>query len=1153
MKRQDIILILALMLMLPVHISGQVGEDLFKVFEYRNFSPHRVGCWISDIAVPETGDPAYKYTFYVSGRHGGVWKTDNNGVTFEPVFDIYDNLSIGAIEISKSNPEVIWVGTGESSCARSAHAGNGIYRSQDGGKSFQHIGLEESHHIPRIVIHPTDENIVYAAVMGHLYSPNDERGVFKTVNGGESWDKVLFINDHVGVIDLVINPEDPEVLYAATYDKARYPWHYEAGGPESGIYKTTDGGETWKRLKGGLPDGNLGRIGIDIYRSNPDILYAVIENLNIRKNDNEKKEESDRHLRDDYFDRFVGGEVYRTEDAGKRWIKMNNDSVDVSSKAAYSFNQIMIDPADENNLFINNVYLQTSHDRGKTWYDWEGPPRHLFTNMFGDIRTFWIDPFDSRHLMIGSDGGLYVTYDGGKKMQHLYNIPLGEAYSVETDMEVPYNIYVGLQDHEGWKAPSNGSMGEITGLDWRVVGMWDGMYHKVDKTNSRWLYFTTQFGAHHRVDQARGERKRIEPGAGIKPPPYRYTWNTPLILSPHDNSVLYTGGQMLLRSDDRGDTWREISPDLTTNDSAKIAGKGHIMYCTITTISESPVKPGLIWTGTDDGKVHITRDAGKSWTDLTGKFEALGVPEERWVTRVFASHHDPAVAYVTKSGYSNDDFHPYVFRTDDYGSNWKNISSNLPEQPVSVIWEDDINPDLLFIGNDHGVYLSLNRGNSWIRFNQNIPPVPVKDLQVHPRDRDLVVATFGRGAYITDIYPFREISPEMLNREVYLFEIEPKPKLNFSQQAYWGNSGLMGDSHLITPNEFPGIIIYYYLKTDLEEDEPGIEIRDTDGNKVFDKVGSKKRGLNSIRWYTGRAEPGEYQVTLSIGDSVLTKSAQVLDPWTWPVGSISRSEYLEKNETDECNYHLTVSDSVVITTPPADLELDPFYKKYTCANGIHIVSSEKVPDRAFWSAARIIRFMTEALPDEVYQSLINQGTRVGIMARYEGTTDIPEHAHLADRKDLNWDVRARGLGGSVRNPLNTCAEENLLCYQIDKYHAEDILIHEFAHTLHGVGILPVDTNFNDRLQESLDKALAAGKWKNTYAATNIWEYWAEGVQTWFNVNGEVPVPDGKHNHVNLRNELKDYDPGLYSILSDYFPETDECISCHSTTKNLYSE
>jgi photosystem II stability/assembly factor-like uncharacterized protein len=1144
--------IFVIMMVATSSLYGQVEPLNFEAFSYRNFSPHRVGSWISDIAVPETDDPAYAYTFYVSGRHSGVWKTINNGVTFFPVFENYGNLSIGAIDISKSDPEVVWVGTGEASNARSAYAGNGVYRSTDGGNSFQCMGLKDSHHISRIIVHPENADIVYVAAMGHLYSSNKQRGVFKTADGGESWEKILYIDDGVGVTDLVIHPFEPDILYAATYDKVRLPWHYEAGGEESGIYKTTNGGKKWVRLKGGLPDGNIGRIGIDIFRADPDILYAVVENLNVRPDYKEQQEEGEFYLRDSYFDRFIGGEVYRTADAGKRWKKMNPDSVDVSSKAAYSFNQIMVDPVDENNLFISSVYVQTSHDKGKTWYDWKGSPKHLFTNMFGDIRSFWINPKDPRHLIVGSDGGVYVTYDGGKNLNHLYHLPMGEVYTVETDMEVPYNIYVGLQDHEGWKTPSNGSMGEISTIDWRGVGMWDGMYHAVDKENSRWLYFTTQFGAHHRVDQLEGERFKIEPEAKPGEPAYRYTWNTPLVLSPHDNDVLYTGGQMLLRSPDKGETWEEISEDLTTNNAEKIDGKGHIMYCTITTISESPVKAGLIWVGTDDGKVHMTPDNGASWIDLTKKIEKAGVKEERWVSRVLASSHDEGVAYVTKSGYRNDDFHPYVFMTEDYGETWKDISAGLPMQPVSVILEDDIQPDLLFVGNDHGVYLSLDRGASWTSFSQNIPHVPVKDLHIHARDRDLIVGTYGRGTYVTDIYPFREVTQELLQKELHLFEIEPKPNKNYSQQASWTNRKLMGDSHLTTPNEDNGTVIYYYLKHDSPADIQ-VLVMDEEGNTVFERSGRKSRGFHKFVWDTRNVEPGNYEAAILTGGVVQRQTVIVLESWKWQVGSVGRSLYKNRAESEGCAYELTPEDSVIVSTPPVALGLDPFYKKYVNVNGIHIAGSEKVPDRAFWAAGKTISFMTQALPVHVYNSLIEKGTRVGIMARYEGTTDIPEHAHLVNNKELNMDVRARGLGGSIRNPLNTCAEENLLCYQIDKYHAEDILIHEFAHTIHGVGIIPVDDTFNDRLQASLDKALSEGKWENTYASTNIWEYWAEGVQTWFNVNAEVAEPDGKHNHINHREELKTYDPGLYAILNAFFPVTDECISCHSGNENLYFE
>lgn len=873
-------------LYISLALSAQEKESLFDVFSYRNFSPHRVGSWVSDIAVPETNNPEYKYTYYVAGRHSGVWKTVNNGVSYEPVFEDYGNLSIGAIELAKSNPEVVWVGTGEASCARSAHAGNGIYRSRDGGKSFQNMGLKDSHHIPRIVIHPTDENTIYAAVMGHLFSPNEQRGVFKTTDGGESWQKILYINEEIGVIDLVINPEDPQILYAATYEKARYPWHYEAGGPGSGIYKTGNGGENWERLTGGLPVGNLGRIGLDIYRSNPDVLYTVIENLNIRKDAVIEDQEEYNKLKDTYFDRFVGGEVYRSDNAGTDWEKMNSDTVDVSSKAAYSFNQIMIDPNDENNLFINNVYLQTSHDRGKTWFDWDAHPEHLFVNMFGDIRTFWIDPEDSRHMLVGSDGGVYLTYDGGKNLQHHYHLPFGEMYSVETDMEIPYNLYVGLQDHEGWKAPSNGAMRRISTEDWRIVGMWDGMYHGVDKKDSKWLYFTTQFGAHHRVNQSEGERKNIEPKAPENMPPYRYTWNTPLVMSPHNNKCLYTGGQMLLRSQNQGDTWEEISPDLSTNNPEKIAGKGHIMYCSISTISESPLAPGTIWVGTDDGRVHMTPDGGKTWKEFTRKIEKQGVPRERWVSRVFASHHDPARVYVCKSGYRNDDFQAYIFVTNDAGRSWEKISSNLPEYPVNAVWEDDINPDLLFLGNDHGVYISLNRGKEWINFNQNIPAVPVKDLQVHPRDRDLIVATYGRGAYIADIFPFKELSPEILEKDFHFFNIEAKPQLNYSQQAYWGNNLLMGDSQISTPNEANGIAIYFYLGADSDK-EVKVSIANEGGKQIFEKQAEYEKGFHRIMWDTSKAKPGNYKVKITRGKTTLEKDALVLERWKWSVGNVN--------------------------------------------------------------------------------------------------------------------------------------------------------------------------------------------------------------------------------------------------------------------------
>ena len=870
-------------------------SELLKAFEYRNMAPHRVSAWVGAIAVPETDDPAYRYTWYIAARHGGVWKTENNGVTYRPIFDDYGTNSIGALAVAPSDPEIVWVGTGEASNARSTHAGVGIFKSTDAGESFDFMGLPDSHHIPRIVVHPEDPQTVYVAVMGHLFSGNEQRGVFKTTDGGETWDKVLYINDQVGVIDLSINREDPDVLYAAAYDKRRYPWHYEAGGEHSGIYKTTDAGANWERLEGGFPSGNIGRIGLDVYRKDPDILYAVVENLNPKPGYDANQEVEFDHMRDPYYDRLIGGEVYRSGDAGASWTRMNSDTVDVSGKAAYSFNQIMIDPNNENNLFINSVYMQTSHDKGRTWHDVDGPPEHLFVNMFGDIRSFWINPDDSRHLIVGSDGGVNVTYDGGKNMQNHYHIPLGEIYHVEVDDQKPYHIYAGLQDHEGWRAPSNGYLGRIGISNWNMVGMWDGMYLEMDHQNNRWLYYTTQFGAHHRVDQLKGERTRIEPEAEEEAPPYRYTWDTPIKVSPHNSRILYTGGQMLLRSLDQGDTWQEISPDLTTNDPEKIAGRGHIMYCTITTISESPLEAGVIWVGTDDGRIWLTRNHGADWQELTGKITALGAPAEYWVSNVYTSRHDPGTAYVTKSGFRNDDFTPLVFKTTDYGATWSRVSDGLPDAPVNVIREDPDNPQVLYLGNDQGVYVSITGGRQWTSMNparyasnrltgRSMPVVPVKDLVIQPRERDLVIGTYGRGVYITDVHPFREMSPELFDRDVHLFAIDPEPQRNYSQQRHWGNHGMLGDSHIYTRNEPNGLKVYYYLGESL----PGsvqIQVRNAKGEEVETLEGPGHKGLHRVIWNTRRADPGTYQVTLQAHGKTLTQPGIVEEPITWTVGN----------------------------------------------------------------------------------------------------------------------------------------------------------------------------------------------------------------------------------------------------------------------------
>lgn len=885
MRKSNLFFITIMIFITCMTIFPLEYKDLTQNFRYRNLGPYRTGSWISCIAVPPPDMTEFRHTFYVGARNGGVWKTVNNGTTFFPVFDKQKTLSIGDIAIDPSDPDRIWVGTGEAYNARLSHSGNGIYFSADGGKNWENMGLKDSLHISKVIVDPMNPNTIYAASMGHLFSPNEMRGVYKSEDSGKNWKRIFFIDKNTGVIDLVINPKNPDILYAAAYEKYRFPWHYEAGGENSGIYKTKDGGKTWKRLKSGLPSGKLGRIGLTIFYDNPEILYAVIENLNPRPGVKiPKKSEAFDKMKDPYFDLLIGGEVYKTGDGGNTWRKMNSIKDNVSSKAAYSFNKIYVDQKDSNHILVTGINMSSSFDGGKSWFDLKWPPTKFFINMFGDVRAFWIDPVDPLHMMIGSDGGLYVSYDGGKTVDHLYNIPLGEAYTVETDMADPYNIYVGLQDHEVWKGPSNGWSGGITIEDWHLVGMWDGMYFKVDKTNNRFAYTTTQFGGHLRVDMLEGERVSIEPKRAKGLSPFRFPWTPPLIISPHNPQILFAGSQFLLMSVDRGDHWKEITGDLTTNNSEKIAGKGHIMYCTITSVSESPLKAGLIWAGTDDGKVHLISDYGKSCVEVTKAISETGCPENFWVTSVLSSYADERRAYVTKSGFKFDNFTPYILRTDNLGESWENIAKGLPESSVNVIVEDEKNPDLLFAGLDCGIFVSFTGGNNWVNFNNNIPSVPVKDITIQSRESDLVVGTYGRGVFVTDISPLRQLTSKVLKKLIYLFPVEPKPKKNYSERIFWGNFQLSGDRPIITPNEKEGSMIYYYIGSHLKYD-PLITIKDIYGKDLISYMLKRDPGLHPLVWKRVGVNPGRYIMVLRYGKYVQKREIVVKKSLKSSVGS----------------------------------------------------------------------------------------------------------------------------------------------------------------------------------------------------------------------------------------------------------------------------
>jgi photosystem II stability/assembly factor-like uncharacterized protein len=892
------LLISVLFLALSVSAQEKPEEMLLRQFTFRNLGPFRAGSWVTSFAVPASPAHAHLYTLYVGTRNGGVWKTINNGTTFEPIFDGQEALSIGDVAVAPSNPDIVWVGTGEAYCARSSSSGDGICKSADGGKTWKYCGLRDSQHIARIIIHPANPDVVYVAAMGHLFSTNEERGVFKTVDGGATWEKVLYINDKVGAVDLAMNLSSPDVLYAAMYEKTRLPWHYEAGGPESAIYKTTDAGRKWTRLGGGLPSGTVGRIGLDIYQKKPDILYAIVENANKRPATKEE-EEQDKKRGMGPRERTVGVEVYRTDDAGLSWRKINAGKESAFDKAPYSFNQLRINAFDPDKVYCTGQSLVSTMDGGKTWTGLTWPPDGVFQKAFGDFRTMWVDPLDGDRLIFGSDGGVYVSYDGGKTCHHFYNIPLGEFYAIGLDMEDPYNIYGGLQDHDSWKGPSNGWAGGITLSDWVTVGGGDGMYNVVDPTDSRWVYNNREFGAMWRLDQKTGVQTPITPRREKGKDPYRFNWTPPIMLSPHNSAIVYTGAQVLLRSLDRGDHWEEISPDLTTNDVSKEHGAGNITFCTITTASESPLKAGVIWAGTDDGKVQVTRDHGATWTDSTDRIAAAGGPAELWVSRVLASPCDVGTAFVAKTGFRQDIFKPLLFKTTDFGANWTSISGDLPDKNINVVLQDRKNPSLLFAGTDHGLYVSLNAGRNWVPFKANMPWVKVTDLVIHPRENDLVVATYGRGLWVADITLLQEWEEKIPAEDIHLFSIKPRAQ---RLPTVYGNYELLGDSHLMTANEPDDVVIRYYLKEKVK-DKVKVTITDLSGKVLREIDGKGEAGFNTVLWdmrpkregeappdyeqFEGRGrlvEPGEYMVILEAGGRKLTQQAVIRKRQGWSIG-----------------------------------------------------------------------------------------------------------------------------------------------------------------------------------------------------------------------------------------------------------------------------
>ena len=849
------------------------AESLFQGLEWRNVGPVVQGGRVVDIeSVP--GEP---YTFYVAYASGGLWRTTNNGVTFEPLFDDQPVIIMGDVELDPQNPETLWVGTGENNSSRSSYGGYGVFRSDDAGATWRHMGLGDSDRIGRIRVDPRDSKRVYVASLGKLYTSGGERGVYRTTNGGETWEQILAGDDVTGFTDLAFEPGNPDVLYAAAWERSRRPWDFVEGGEGSALWKSTDAGDNWTRLEGGLPKGaHVGRIGLATSASQPSTIYASLDNQEllpeeqwdlgdgaitakrlrkmskedflaqdpeeiedfIRSSDLDSSLDADKLIEmiedgeltlqdlldelDDananLFNTDIRGiEVWRSDDAGATWRRTHEEPLrQVVYTYGYYFGQIRVAPDDSERVYLLGVPLIHSRDGGKTFESINGRGVH------GDHQAFWVDPNYPDRLITGNDGGLDVSYDGGKSWLKLDAQPVGQFYTVEVDMADPYNVYGGLQDNGVLK----GSSRSRPGIDpWQRIGGGDGMYVQVDPRDNQTTYLGLQFGYYWRI--GKGERRSARPRDKLKEPALRYNWSSPIQLSEHNSDVLYFGANKLYRSLDQGETWKPISPDLSRSPM-----RGDVAFATLTSISESPLEFGMLWAGTDDGYVHFTDDGGREWRDVSGS-----LPRDRWVTRVEASRHERERAYVSLNGYRDDDLTTYLYVTEDSGATWTSLAAGLPAEPINVVREDPVNPDVLYVGTDRGAYTSLDRGATWQALPAGMPNVPVHDLVVHPRERELVAGTHGRSVFILDALPIQKLNGEVREQAVHVFPVED---VTFDRSWRGRRSPWFHD-----PLDDPEVKVPFWTSA---EGNVELLIQDDNGRDLRRLELAAARGVNTFTW-----------------------------------------------------------------------------------------------------------------------------------------------------------------------------------------------------------------------------------------------------------------------------------------------------------------
>ncbi len=801
----------------PAPAGVEIDSNTFAGLEARAIGPAVMSGRVAALAAV-AADPL---TIYVGAASGGVWKSKDAGVTFKPVFDKHTQ-SIGAIAIDPKNPQTVWVGTGESWVRNSVSVGDGVYRSADGGDNWEHLGLADSERIARIEVSPKDGNTVWVCATGNLWNDSEERGVYKTTDGGKTWKRVLHVDAKTGCSDLAVDPQDPSLVYAGMWQFRRGASYFSSGGPGSGFYKSRDGGETWKKIEAGLPAGDKGRIAVAVAPSRPATLYALVESKNTA--------------------------LYRSDDTGESWREVNS-SFNIQVRPFY-FALVVVDPTDHNRVYKPGLSLTFSSDGGKTF-------NSSFTGGGGvhsDHHGLWINPANPQEMVLGTDGGVYISNDRGNHWRHVKSLPISQFYHVSADMDWPYNVYGGLQDNGSWMAPSRGPVG-VQNRSWRNIGAGDGFWAFRDPVDTDLVYVEYQGGEMSRVRLSTGEGREIQPLPLKGDPDYRFNWNTPIHLSPTQPDTMYIGAQFLFRTRDKGESWEKISPDLTTNDPKRqqqlqsggltVDNSSAENHTTIFSISESPKNKDVIWVGTDDGYVQVTRDGGKTWTNVSKN--VTGVPANTWVSTVEAGRFEEGAAFATFDGHTTGDMKTYVYRTTDFGQTWTPLMTPALDDAgyAHVVKQDLENPDLLFLGTEHGLYLSIDGGAAWALYTGgDFPRVAVRDIAIHPRDGDLILATHGRGIYILDdITPLRNLKKSVLDQEVAFLPSRPAAMvIPSSVQEFPGDEEYVG----ATPDD--AAFVTYYLKKRHIVGDLKLEVYDADGKLVSTLPAGKRKGINRVVW-----------------------------------------------------------------------------------------------------------------------------------------------------------------------------------------------------------------------------------------------------------------------------------------------------------------